>query len=139
MTTQLQTGDVVPLIPGTLSDDPRTLDKAVIFDLPIGNRVIIFPQLNKTYIDWVNGPPESEPLPYDGGAQWGLTRTGPYNGKVPVTASGGTWTAHLPGGLTRTISWRVRDSFVTVTDVASTGTTTNQVPIGHELPLVPFK
>lgn len=138
-TTQLHTGDVVPLVPGTLANDARTLDKAVTFDLPIGNRVIIFPQLNETYIDFVNGPPESQPLPYDGGAQWGLTRTGPYDGKLPVTPSGGTWTAHLPGGLTRTISWHAGDSFVTVEDTTAKGTTTTQVPIGHELPLVPFK
>jgi hypothetical protein len=138
-TTDLQTGDVVPLIPGALTDDGRTLDKAVTFDLPIGNRVIIFPQLNKTYIDFVQGPKEAEPLPYDGGARWGLTRTGPWNGKLPVTASGGTWTADLPGGLTRTISWHADDSFVTVADTTPTGTTTTRVPIGHELPLVPFK
>jgi hypothetical protein len=138
-TTRLQTGDVVPLIPGTLADHPRTLDKAVTFDLPIGNRVIIFPLLNETYIDFVHGPTEAEPLPYDGGAKWGLTRTGPYNGKVPVTRSGGTWTAHLPDGLTRTISWHAGDSFVTVADRTVGGTTTTQVPIGHELPLVPFK
>lgn len=138
-TTQLRTGDVVPLVPGTLGDAPRTLDKAVTFDLPIGNRVIIFPQLNETYIDFVNGPPESEPLPYDGGARWGLTRTGPYDGKLPVTPSGGTWTAHLPGGLTRTITWHAGDSFVTVEDTTANRTDTTQVPIGHELPLVPFK
>ena len=141
-TIQLHTGDVVPLVPGTVANDPRTLDKAVTFDLPIGNRVIIFPQLNETYIDFVQGPKaakESEPLPYDGGANWGLTRTGPWNGKLPVTPSGGTWTAHLPGGLTRTISWHAGDSFVSVADTTSAGTTTTRVPIGHELPLVPFK
>lgn len=135
----LQTGDVVPLIPGTLTDRPRTLDKAVTFDLPIGNRVIIFPQLNETYIDFVQGPTEKEPLPFDGGARWGLTRTGPWNGELPVTRAGGTWTAHLPGELTRTTSWHAGDSFVTVDDNTSTGTTTTRVPIGHELPLVPFK
>lgn len=141
-TTALHAGDVLPLVPGSLADDPRTLDKAVTFDLPIGNRVIIFPQLNETYIDFVQGPKaakESEPLPYDGGARWGLTRTGPWNGKLPVTRTGGTWTAHLPGGLTRTISWHAGDSFVTVSDTTASGTTTTQVPIGHELPLVPFK
>jgi hypothetical protein len=138
-TTSLQTGDVVPLVPGTLTNEPRTLDKAVTFDLPIGNRVIIFPRLNETYIDFVQGPREAEPLPYDGGARWGLTRTGPWNGKLPVTSSGGTWTAHLPGGLTRTVSWHAGDSFVTVEDTTSAGTTTTRVPIGHELPLVPFK
>jgi hypothetical protein len=138
-TTDLRTGDVVPLIPGTLSDAPRTLDKAVTFDLPPGNRVIIFPQLNETYIDWVKGPTEAEPLASGDAKKYGLVPIGRYNGKLPVTSSGGTWTARLPNELTRTISWRAGDSFVTVEDTASAGTTTTRVPIGHELPLVPFK
>jgi len=137
--TDLDTGAVVPLIPGTLTNDARTLDKAVTFDLPTGERVIIFPRLNETYIDFVHGPVQSEPLPYGAAAKYGLTPIGHHNGRLPVTASGGTWTAHLPGGLTRTISWHAGDSFVTVGDTTSTGTTTTRVPIGHELPLVPFK
>ena len=52
---------------------------------------------------------------------------------------GGTWTARLPDGLTRTISWHAGDSFVTVEDTTSAGTTTAHIPIGHEVPLVPFK
>lgn len=138
-TTQLVAGDVVPLVPGTLANDPRTLDKAVTFDLPTGNRVIIFPQLNETYLNWVHGPAEQEPLAQGEAARYGLTPVGEYNGKLPVTPSGGTWTAHLPGGLTRTISWHAGNSFVTVADTTAAGTTTTQVPIGHELPLVPFK
>lgn len=138
-TTQLVAGDVVPLVPGTLANDPRTLDKAVTFDLPTTNRVIIFPKLNETYIDWVTGPEVSEHLPYGTAQKYGLTPIGEYNGKLPVASGGGTWTAHLPGGLTRTISWHAGDSFVTVADTTASGTTTAQVPIGHELPLVPFK
>jgi hypothetical protein len=139
-TTQLTAGDVVPLVPGSVSDDPRTLDKAVTFDMPYwGTRVIIFPQLNETYINWVKGPHEAEPLARGEAAEYGLTPVGEYNGKLPVTSSGGTWTAHLPGGLTRTISWHAGDSYVTVEDTTASGTTSTQVPIGHELPLVPFK
>jgi hypothetical protein len=138
-TTDLHTGDVVPLIPGTLTDAPRTLEKAVTFDLPTSNRVIIFPQLNETYVDFVHGPTMSEPLPYDAAAKYGLTPIGHYDGELPVIPSGGTWTAHLPDGLTRTIGWHAGDSFVTVEDTTSSGTTTTRVPIGHELPLVPFK
>jgi hypothetical protein len=137
--TKLHTGDVVPLIPGTLTDDPRTLDKAVTFDLPPGERVIIFPRLNETYIDFVHGPVQWEPLAYGEAAKYGLTPIGHHDGKLPVTASGGTWTSHLPGGLTRTVGWRAGDSFVTVEDATSTGTTTTEIPIGHEIPLVPFK
>jgi hypothetical protein len=141
-TTRLAAGDVVPLIPGSVTSDPRTLDKAVTFDFPTEAfaRVIIFPKLNETYIDFVHGPPMKEKLPYGAAAKYGLTPIGHWNGKLPVTASGGTWTTHLLGGLTRTISWHAGDSFVTVTDTTETGTsTTTQVPIGHELPLVPFK
>ena len=140
-TTQLQTGDVVPLIPGTVANDQRTLDKAVTFDLPTEAfaRVIIFPRLNETYIDFVHGPPMTEKLPFGAAARYGLTPIGQYNGKLPVSASGGNWTTHLPNGLTRTISWRTGDSFVTVKDTTSKGTAATRVPIGHELPLVPFK
>jgi hypothetical protein len=141
-TIPLQAGDVVPLIPGSLADQPRTLDKAITFDLPSGTRVIIFPQLNETYIGGVQTPSEAQkaqPLAPGEAAKYGLTPIGQYNGKLPVTPSGGTWTADLPGGLTRTISWHAGDSFVTVTDTTAHGTNTTQVPIGHELPLVPFK
>lgn len=140
-TTHLQTGDVVPLIPGTLANDPRTLDKAVSFDLPTEAfaRVIIFPKLNETYIDFVHGPPMTEKLPYGTAAAYGLTPIGQHNGKLPVTPEGGTWTTHLPNGLTRTISWHAGDSFVTVEDTTAKGTSTTQVPAGHELPLVPFR
>jgi len=139
VTTRLHAGDVVPLVPGSLAGQPRTLDKAVTFDLPSVGRVIIFPQLNETYLNDVNAPPMSEPLPYGAAAKYGLTPIGDYNGKVPVTPSGGSWTAHLPNGLTRTISWHAGDSFVSVQDTTPSGTTNTRVPIGHELPLVPFK
>jgi hypothetical protein len=139
--TWLSAGDVVPLIPGSVANDPRTMDKAVTFDLPSGasDRVIIFPKLNETYIDFVKGPPMSEKLGYGEAAKYGLTPIGDHNGKLPVTANGGTWTTHLPGGLTRTISWHAGDAFVTVKDTTANGTKTTQVSIGHELPLVPFK
>jgi hypothetical protein len=140
-TTHLHAGDVVPLVPGSVTNDPRTLDKAVSFDLPTQAfaRVIIFPKLNETYIDFVHGPPVSEKLPYGAAATYGLTPIGQYNGELPVTVNGGTWTAQLPGGLTRTISWHAGDSFVTVRDKRSSSTTSTQVPVGHELPLAPFK
>jgi hypothetical protein len=138
-TTALHAGDVVPLIPGSLAADRRSLDKAVIFDLPPGERVIIFPRLNQTYIDAVNPPPMAEPLAVGEAAKYGLTPIGRYNGKLPVTKRGGTWTAHLPGGLTRTIGWNAGDPFVTVKDMTATGTTVTQVPTGHEIPLAPFK
>jgi len=138
----LQAGDVVPLIPGSLAADSRTLDKAVTFDLPTGNRVIIFPQHNETYIDGVQTPEETrqaQPFAPGEAAKYGLTPIGEYNGNLPVGADGGSWTTHLRGGLTRTVSWHAGDSFVTVEDTTAKDTTTTQVPIGQELPLVPFK
>jgi len=137
-TTALHAGDVVPLIAGSLTHDPRTLDKAVTVDLPPGERVIIFPELNETYIDDVNPPPMAKPLGKGEAAKYGLTPIGRYNGKLPVADGGGIWTVHLDG-LTRTVRWHAGDSFVTVEDTTATGTTTAEVPIGHELPLVPFK
>jgi hypothetical protein len=140
-TTQLRDGDVVPLVPGSVSGHARTLDKAVTFDLPTEAlaRVIIFPRLNETYIDFVRGPPMTEKLPYGAAAKYGLVPIGHWNGKLPVSQRGGTWTTHLPGGLTRVVSWRPGGSFVTVADTTSGSTTTTRVQIGHELPLVPFK
>jgi hypothetical protein len=141
-TIPLQAGEVVPLIPGSLANDPRTADKAVTFDLPTGNLVVIFPQLNETYIDGAQTPQEArkaQPFAPGEAAKYGLTPIGVYNGKLPVTTNGGSWTTHLPGGLTRTVSWHAGDSFVTVEDTTGKGTATTQVPIGHELPLVPFK
>ncbi|HJU37505.1 MAG TPA: hypothetical protein VJ716_08835 [Gaiellaceae bacterium] len=101
--------------------------------------MIIFPKLNETYIDFVHGPPTNEKLPYGAAARYGLVPLGRYNGKLPVTASGGRWATHLPGGLTRVVSWHAGDSFVTVEDTTPAGTRTSRVPIGHEISLVPFK
>jgi hypothetical protein len=137
-TIPLPAGDVVPLIPGSLANEPRTLDKAVTFDLPTGNRVIIFPQLNETYIDFPGPQPGAEPFAPGEAAKYGLVPIGRYNGKLPITPTGGTWTAHADG-VTSTVTWHAGDSDVAVSDTTALGTTRRQVPIGHELPLVPFK
>lgn len=137
-TTPLRAGDVVPLIPGSTSADSRTLDHAVTFDLPTAASVIIFPQWNETYVDTVKAPPDAQPLPYDSAAKYGLNPIGHYDGEVPVTESGGDWTVHLDGR-TITVSWTRGNPFVSVHDTSAKGTTTTRVPIGHELPLVPFK
>jgi hypothetical protein len=137
-TIPLRAGDVVPLIPGSTPADSRTLDHSVTFDLPIAASVIIFPQWNETYIDSVNAPPDAQPLPYDSAAKYGLNPVGHYNGEVPATENGGNWTVDLHGR-TITVGWTRGNSFVTVQDTSAKGTTTTRVPIGHELPLVPFK
>lgn len=140
-TTVLHAGDVVPLIPGSLGSQARTLDKAVTFDLPSGERVIIFPTFNETYVGAVSKPgdPPAEPLPAGGAAKYGLTPVGEYNGTLPVTTTGGTWTVQLPGGGTRTISWTAGSDHVTINDTTASGSDQTIVPIGHELPLIPFR
>lgn len=138
--TPLHAGDVVPLVPGSLDNDSRSLDKAVTFDLPTGNQVIIFPRLNKTYIDLPEPQPGGEPLAPGEAAKYGLQPIGEYNGRLPVSSRGGDWTVHLPDGTTRTISWAAGNSYVTITDFSpGAAPEETQVPIGHDLPLVPFK
>ena len=140
-TTVLHAGDVVPLIPGSIGPHARTPEKAVTFDLPTGERVIIFPTFNETYVGAVSQPgdPPAEPLPAGAATKYGLTPVGEYNGTLPVTATGGTWTFGLPGGDTRTISWTAGSDHVTINDATGSGSEQTIVPIGHELPLIPFR
>jgi hypothetical protein len=63
---------------------------------------------------------------------------GEYNGTLPVTATGGTWTVQRGGG-TRTISWTAGSDRVTINDTTASGSDQTIVPIGHELPLIPFR
>jgi hypothetical protein len=140
-TTVLHAGDVVTLIPGSISPQSRTLEKAVTFDLPSGERVIIFPIFNETYVGAVNQPgdPPAEPLTAGAAAKYGLSPVGEYNGTLPVTATGGTWTIQLPQGGTRTISWTAGSDQVAIHDTTASGSQQTTVPIGHELPLVPCR
>jgi hypothetical protein len=65
-TATLHSGDVVPLIPGTLTDQPKTRDKAVTFDLPGGDYMIsIFPAINETS--------STSGLPGETASRYGLT------------------------------------------------------------------
>lgn len=141
-TTVLHAGDVVPLIPGSINAQARTLEKAVTFDLPSGERVIILPTFNEVYVGGVPQPgdPPAEPLPAGAAAKYGLTPVGEYNGTLPVTADGGSWSVRLPSGGERTISWAAGSDHVTI-DAAAAGGNHQQtiVQIGHELPLIPFR
>ncbi len=140
-TTSLHAGDVVPLIPGSLDPHARTLEKAVTFDLPSGERVSIFPTFNETYVGGVSQPgdPLLERLPAGAAEKYGLVRIGEYNGTLPVTPDGGSWSVRLPDGSERTISWQSGEPQVTISDRSrSGGGKTTDVPIGHELPLIPF-
>ncbi len=141
-TTVLHAGDVVPLIPGSISPQARTLEKADTFDLPGGERIIIFPTFNETYVGAVNQPggPPTEPLPAGAAAKYGLTPVGEYNATLPVTADGGSWTVQLPIGGKRTISWKAGSDHVTINDTTAGGSQQQMiVPIGHELTLIPLR
>jgi hypothetical protein len=138
----LHAGEVLPLVPGSLDPQALTREKAVTFDLPMGVPILIFPTFNKAYVEGPSmpGDPTPEPLPAGAAAKYGLTPVGEYNGTIPVSPNGGTWIVHLPDGTTRTISWRAGEAKVSITDRLEDGATqVTDVPIGHELPLEPFK
>lgn len=138
-------GDVLPLVPGAPDADMRTQEKAVTFDLPEGVRVFIFPTFNETYVGLLpfelramTAP--AEVMPRGDAVRYGLVPRGEWNGTLPVTPEGGSWTVALPGGGKRTITWKAGGTEVTVTDAIANGEEeTHSVPIGHELPLVPFR
>ena len=146
-TTPLHAGDVVPLVPGSLDAAARTLEKAVTFDLPSGSRVHIFPTFNETYVGYLplpaRDPRSARPrqvLPRAEAARYGLKPVADFEATLPVTASGGEWVVDLGGGIERAISWDAGDDHVTVRDRRGDGATREQrVPVGHELPLVPFR
>jgi hypothetical protein len=48
------------------------------------------------------------------------------------------WTVQRGGG-TRTISWTAGSDRVTINDTTASGSDQTIVPIGHELPLIPFR
>jgi len=156
-TTAFHSGDVVPLVPGSLDPTARTPEKAVTFDLPDGQPIYVFPSFNETFVAFLPHPPAdaanppshaANPAPpsimvtthpADQARSFGLTVT-PSGIVLPVTDRGGIWDVTLPGGTRREISWSAGDDFVVVTDTRSDGSQDDvEVPIGHELPLIPFR
>lgn len=143
--TPVHAGDVLPLVPDSIDADMRSPEKAVTFDFPDGVRVFIFPTFNDTYVGFL--PSEllemggiAEVMPRGEASRYGLVPNGEWNGTLPVTPEGGSWTVSLPGGGERTITWRAGEREVTVSDVNVNGERqTLSVPIGHELPLIPFR
>ena len=139
--TTLHSGDVVPLVPGTLDDQPHTPDKAVTVDLDLGRgegySLWIYPQRNEAF---AGQEPWREPratpieLPERVVTTYGLVATGEGRYTLPVTPEGATWTFPLRDGGSRTIAWRAGDTFVTVTDHAARGAETGSesVPIGRQ-------
>ena len=140
--TTLHSGDVVPLLPGTLDDQPQTPDKSVMVDLDFGHGegypLWIYPQLNRAFAGqepWRS--PRTTPLvlPTRTVAHYGLVSDTPGHYTLPTTPAGGTWTYELRAGGTRTIAWVAGESSVTVTDRNSAGDEmgTEVVPIGRQL------
>lgn len=138
--TPLHAGEVVPLIPGSIDSQARSLEKAVTVDLPPGIRVIIFPTFNEAYIGSVSLPQNLDSFAPGDAARYGLTPIGVYGGGLPVKDAGGRWSAELPDGTERTISWRAGQTEATISDRSPSGSMRETtVPIGHEVPLVPFR
>lgn len=143
--TPVHAGDVLPLVPDSIDANLRSLEKAVTFDFPDSVSVFIFPGFNETYVGYL--PFEframggiAQVMPRGDAVRYGLIPKGEWNGTLPVTPEGGTWTVSLPGGGHRTITWKAGEREVTVTDVRANGERgVFSVPVGHELPLVPFR
>lgn len=139
--TTLHSGDVVPLLPGTLDDQPYTPDKAVTVDLDGGRGegypLWIYPQRNEALAGqepWRDPRATLLVIPERIVAAYGLREVEPGHYSLPVTPEGGMWTYALHDGGTRTIAWRAGDTSVTVTDRAPRGaeTGTETVPIGRQ-------
>jgi hypothetical protein len=79
-------------------------------------------------------------LPAGAAEKYGLAPIGEYNGKLPVTADGGSWSVHLPDGTERTIRWHAGEPQVAISDRSPSGAEhESDIPIGHELLLIPFR
>jgi hypothetical protein len=139
--TALHSGDVVPLLPGTLDDQPYTPDKAVTVDLDLGRGegypLWIYPQRNEAFAGqapWRE--PHATPLviPEKIVTAYGLVTEAPGRYTLPVTPHGATWTFPLHDGGSRTIVWRAGDTAVAVTDHAAGGAETGseRVPVGRQ-------
>lgn len=139
--TTLHSGDVVPLLPGTLDDRPYTPDKAVTVELDFGRgegySLWIYPQSNEAFAGqepWREPRPTPLVIPERTVTTYGLVTEAPGRYTLPVTAEGGTWTYPLRDGGTRTVAWRAGDTSVTVTDHAPDGAETGSetVPISRQ-------
>jgi hypothetical protein len=142
-TTTLRSGDVVPLVPGSLRDQPLTPDKAVTFELELrpdyGYSLWIYPQRNEAY---VATPPWTESAKATAVAdedvlrevvrRFALSTGADRHRAVPIDGTGGRWTFSLADGTIRTVTWNAGDRWVTVTDRAPSGAIHGEevLPIG---------
>jgi hypothetical protein len=136
--TTLRSGDVVPLLPGSLDDQPLTPDKAVTFDLARGDYpLFIYPQRNEAYVGvspWHAKGGSPIPVPASVVRRYELTeRDGHLS--LPVTPSGGSWSYTVEQGRIRTVIWKAGATTVTVTDRNDSGDVlaTESIPIGRRV------
>ena len=134
--TVLRSGDVVPLLPGTLADQPLTPDKAVTFDLGDGDHPLwIYPLRNEVHLGgmpWRDMPASRAQVPPELARRYGVSPTGP---PLPTNPAGGSWSYQLEGTTGRTVTWETGDTYVTVTDRDATGRLIGEetVTIGRRL------
>lgn len=136
--TTLRSGDVVPLVPGTLENRPLTPDKAVAFELAQGEYIVwIYPQRNEAYVaqpPWLDTRKRTE-MPVEVARRYELRETegGAYT--LPIDPTGGAWSFRLDGGTVRTIHWNAGERTLTVTDTEAGGEEIGRetVPIGTQL------
>jgi hypothetical protein len=128
----LRSGDVVPLLPGTLADQPLTPDKAVTFELgrggyPFGAYPLrIYPQRNEAFV--------ATPLPAGVAHRYGLLeQDSQYD--LPIRPSGGLWSYTVEQGRIRTVTWKAGETTVTVTDRDGAGKVlgTESISIGRQV------
>lgn len=135
--TILHSGDVVPLLPATLDDQPLTPDKAVTFDLARGDYPLwIYPQRNEAYVGGVPWQPDRDrvALPTGVAQRYGLTEHGGHY-EVPIGPSGGSWSYTVDRGRIRTVTWKAGETSVIVTDRGESGQVlgTESISIGRQV------
>lgn len=131
----LGSGEVVPLVPGTLADQALTPDKAVTFDLDNGMaQAWVYPGRNAAYVGsppWMTAEPQpTDTLAAELVARYQLTRSESGEYGVPVSASGGRWVYETASGATRTVTWNRGDRAVTVTDRDAAGRVLGEEVVG---------
>jgi hypothetical protein len=134
----LRSGDVVPLLPGSLDSQPLTPDKAVTFDLARGDYPLwIYPQRNEAYIGtppWQTNGGTTTPVPPSVVSRYRLSEYYGHLG-VPITPAGGSWSYSVEQGRIRTVTWKAGVTTVTVTDRDDRGNVlgTESIPIGRRV------
>jgi hypothetical protein len=134
----LRSGDVVPLLPGSLHDRTLTPDKAVTFDLAHGHYPLwIYPQRNEAYVGrlpWRPVGSHAASLPVDVAQRYGLSRSGDHY-DVPIGPAGGSWSYTVDHGRIRTVTWKAGETTVTVSDRDGNGKVlgTETISIGRQV------